>query len=90
VAGALAALAASFFTFYGTGFMEGWRSLVFGGAVALAGVAGDLFESSVKRDFEVKDSGSLLAGHGGMLDRVDSLLFASVAAFYVVLAFGYG
>ena len=90
VAGTLAALAAAFFTFYGTGFMDGWRSLVFGGAVAFAGAAGDLFESSVKRDLQVKDSGSLLAAHGGMLDRIDSLLFASVAIFYVVLAFGYG
>lgn len=90
VAGTLAALAAAFFTFYDTGFMEGWRSLVFGGAVALAAACGDLFESSLKRDLQVKDSGSLLAGHGGMLDRVDSLLFASVAGFYVVLAFGYG
>ena len=70
--------------------MDGWRSLVFGGAVALAGAAGDPFESSVKRDLQVKDSGSLLAAHGGMLDRIDSLLFAPGASFYVVLAFGYG
>lgn len=90
VAGTLAAIAAAFFTFYDTGFMEGWRSLLFGAAVTLAGAAGDLFESSIKRDFQVKDSGSLLAAHGGVLDRVDSLLFASVASFYVVLAFGYG
>ena len=58
--------------------------------MALASAAGDLFESSIKRDLQVKDSGSLLAAHGGMLDRIDSLLFASVASFYVVLAFGYG
>lgn len=90
VAGTAAAVLAAFFTLYGTGFMDGWRSVVFGGAVALAAAAGDLFESSLKRDLQVKDSGSLLAGHGGMLDRVDSLLFASVAAFYVVVAFGYG
>ena len=54
--------------------------------VALAAAAGDLFESMLKRDMGVKDSGRLLAGHGGVLDRIDALLFAS-AAYYVVLAF---
>jgi phosphatidate cytidylyltransferase len=66
------------------------ESLAFGAAVALASVAGDLFESAVKRDLQVKDSGRLLGGHGGMLDRLDALLFAGPAALYVVLAFGAG
>ena len=63
-----------------------WQAVALGVAIALAGAAGDLFESALKRDLQVKDSGRLLGGHGGMLDRIDALLFASVAAFYVVIA----
>ena len=92
VAGTIAAVAATFFTLYEDReeFLTIWQAVVLGLAIALAGAAGDLFESALKRDLQVKDSGQLLGGHGGMLDRIDSLLFASVAAFYVVLALGYG
>lgn len=90
LAGTLAAVAVCFFALYEQDFLSIPGSLALGGAVAAAAACGDLFESSLKRDLHVKDSGTLLRGHGGMLDRIDALLFAGPAAFYVVLAFGYG
>ncbi len=55
--------------------------LLFSIAVGIAGQVGDLFESELKRAANVKDSSSLLPGHGGVLDRIDALLFAAPVAF---------
>jgi phosphatidate cytidylyltransferase len=62
----------------------GHHLLVLGGMVALAGMLGDLTVSSVKRDVGVKDMGNLIPGHGGVLDRCNSLLLAAPAVFHYV------
>ena len=66
--------------------IAGTDALVIGGAVALAAPIGDLFESLIKRDLEVKDTGRLFGAHGGALDRLDAVLFTIVTAYYVSVA----
>ncbi len=64
------------------------HGLVLGLIVGLIAPMGDLFESMVKRDLGIKDTGSILPGHGGLLDRFDSVLLALPAAYYVSSYFG--
>jgi len=59
-------------------------SLLFFLAVGIAGQVGDLFESELKRSSGIKDSGGILPGHGGILDRIDALLFASPVAYIFI------
>lgn len=85
VAGTIAAVLVPFFALYEQGFLSIPESLGLGAAIAVAGPVGDLFESALKRDAGIKDTGRLLLGHGGMLDRLDALLFASVVSYYLMI-----
>jgi phosphatidate cytidylyltransferase len=77
----------AFVALYDQNYLSIGESLLLGVAIAIAGPIGDLFESALKRDMQVKDTGRLLAAHGGVLDRIDSLLFACVASYYLLRAF---
>jgi phosphatidate cytidylyltransferase len=65
---------------------EIWASALLGVVLALAGICGDLFESLLKRSAGVKDSSNLIPGHGGVLDRIDALLFAG-PVYYLFLRY---
>jgi phosphatidate cytidylyltransferase len=91
IGGAATGIFVSFVALYDTRhkYLSVWEAIVLGVVVVAAAVIGDLFESALKRDLEVKDTGRLLGGHGGVLDRVDALLFAAPVAYFLVVAFGY-
>ena len=61
------------------------QCVMLGVGLALLGAVGDLAESAIKRSVSVKDSGTIIPGHGGVLDRVDSLLFTGPAMYYYVM-----
>ncbi|HZE99513.1 MAG TPA: phosphatidate cytidylyltransferase, partial [Planctomycetota bacterium] len=79
------------FVFLGTDLDKpGWLILL-GVLVSVSGQLGDLMLSSIKRDLGIKDMGSIIPGHGGVLDRVNSLLLAAPAVFHYVGYFvGFG
>jgi len=61
-----------------------WHFMLLGAVCSIAGQVGDLFESKLKRKADVKDAGSLFPGHGGMMDRIDALIFVTVIIFIAV------
>jgi phosphatidate cytidylyltransferase len=84
--GTAATIFVTFVALYDQHYLSIGESVVLGSVVALVAPLGDLFESALKRDMQVKDTGRLLAAHGGVLDRIDSLLFAAVASYYLLRA----
>ncbi len=67
-----------------------WQAILLGLVVSIFGQLGDLVESLFKRNMGVKESGGLMPGHGGALDRIDSVVFAGIAVYYYVLLFNNG
>jgi phosphatidate cytidylyltransferase len=84
--GALAAILAVFLAGNFQTWMTQGNALLLGVAVAVLGPLGDLFESVIKRDADVKDTGTFFGPHGGVLDRADAALFTIVAGYYVWFA----
>src|SRR5687767_2942798 len=86
IEGLVAGFVVGTFAFWFAGLYQDWLShtdaLLIGACVAVAAPLGDLFESLVKRDLGVKDTGRLFGEHGGVLDRLDAALFTVVVAYY--------
>jgi phosphatidate cytidylyltransferase len=91
--GAVAGFIGCTLAFWFAGLYQDWLSgrdaLVIGAFVALAAPIGDLFESLIKRDLGVKDTGRVFGAHGGVLDRLDAVLFTVVAGYFAAVGLGY-
>jgi phosphatidate cytidylyltransferase len=90
VAGIVGGTAAFWFAGLYQDWLSGVDALIIGFLVALVAPLGDLFESAIKRDLEVKDTGRFFGVHGGVLDRLDAVFFTVVVGYYASVALGYG
>jgi phosphatidate cytidylyltransferase len=92
--GLAAGIVGATLAFWCAGLYQDWLSgadaLLIGLLIALVAPIGDLFESALKRDLEVKDTGRLFGAHGGVLDRLDAVFFTVVVGYYAATALGYG
>ncbi len=89
-AGVIGGAAAFWFAGLYQDWLTGLDALLIGLLVALTAPIGDLFESALKRDLAVKDTGRFFGAHGGVLDRLDAVLFTVVVGYYAALLLGYG
>jgi phosphatidate cytidylyltransferase len=94
VEGMIAGIVGGTAAFWFAGLYQDWLSgpdaFLIGFLVALIAPVGDLFESLIKRDLEVKDTGTIFGPHGGVLDRLDAAFFTIVVGYYASVALGYG
>jgi phosphatidate cytidylyltransferase len=93
VEGLLVGIAGGTLAVWFAGLYQDWLTgpdaLLLGFVVAIAAPLGDLFESLIKRDLEVKDTGRFFGPHGGVLDRLDAVFFTVVAGYYASVGLGY-
>jgi len=88
IGGICAGIAVSTLFFTPTSFqlpLSPGQTILLGALTSILGQLGDLFESLFKRNLGVKDSGKLMPGHGGILDRIDSLILAGIVVYYYAI-----
>lgn len=89
IGGAVASIIMSYFIFIYINLLSWWAWIILAVIVSIFGTLGDLVQSKFKRKADVKDSGKIMPGHGGIFDRMDSMLFSSTFVFIFILLLDY-